>query len=1152
MTDTHPTDAAIEAFIGKWKGSEGGELAESQQFLLELCDLLAVPRPFSQAEDAEGTYRFERTITFHHEDDTISRGRIDLYKKDCFVLESKQGTLRREKEELERQKQLGSRTVRSKRIGTAVRGTDGWDRAMLKARTQAESYAKALPAEDGWPPFLMVVDVGHEIHLYSDFAQAGKNYSRYPDSRSYRITIDDLRKEEKREILRQIWLDPRQLDPSRKSAKVTREIADHLAKLAKSLEGKGHSADAVAGFLMRCLFTMFAEDIKLLPERSFTELLESMRGDTRGLLPRMLEALWGSMDRGGFSPELRETVKRFNGYLFKERTALPLEEPQLELLILAARADWKSVEPAIFGTLLERALDPRERHKLGAHYTPRAYVERLVVPTVMEPLKQDWQDVQTAIETHLERGDRDAARDEVRRFHHKLCTTRVLDPACGSGNFLYVALEHMKQLEGEVIDRLERLGGQRGLELAGETVDPHQFLGIELNPRAARIAETVLWIGYLQWHYRTHGTATPAEPVLKDFHNIENRDAVLDWDDRQLVRDDHGVPITVWDRQTTKTHPSTGKEVPDETAQMPVYTYVKPRAAVWPEAEFIIGNPPYIAGKDMRAEFGDGYATALWKSYKVNKSADYVMYWWHKAGLSVQKGTARRLGFITTNSITQTFSRRTVEEFLAAKKPLSLIYAIPNHPWVDGKFAAAVRVAFTVACAGNREGRLIHMIKEPGAEGEGVETPVAPKVGKIWANLKQGANVSAVVGLRANSLVSTAGYKLHGAGFLLSAADKKRFPSHSQCLIFDFINGKDMTGASRNKKIIDAFGFTDEELRREHPEIYQHLYEHVKPERDANRDKAIRENWWLFGRNRQELRAAKEGLPRYIATVETAKHRVFKFLDASVAPDNMLVCMALDDGYHLGILSSQIHVVWALAAGGRLGVGNDPRYNKSKCFDPFPFPETDDAHKKVIRDLADELDTHRKARQEEHPKLTLTEMYNVLEKLRAGEALNDKEKSIHDRGLVSILKDLHDKLDAAVADAYGWPHTLTDDEILERLVALNKERAREEANGVVRWLRPDFQNPEGTRAATQGKLDVGVAETVAAVGKRPWPSSLPEQAQAVREVLEDGGTPKDVATVYAAFKGAKGRVDKVAELLETLVAVGHARITPDGHFAANR
>lgn len=264
----------------------------------------------------------------------------------------------------------------------------------------------------------------------------------------------------------------------------------------------------------------------------------------------------------------------------------------------------------------------------------------------------------------------------------------------------------------------------------------------------------------------------------------------------------------------------------------------------------------------------------------------------------------------------------------------------------------------------------------------------------------------------------------------------------------------------------------------------------------------------------------------------------------------MLVCMALEDAFFLGVLSCRIHVAWALAVGGTLE--NRPRYNKSNCFDPFPFPEATDQQKATIRDLAEELDAHRKARQAEHPKLTLTDMYNVLERLRAGDALNDKEKTIHEHGLVSVLKDLHDRIDAAVADAYGWPANLSDDAILERLVALNKERAQEEAHGIVRWLRPEFQNPEGAQAATQTSLDVGAAEAATANAKRPWPPSLPAQAQAVREVLEDGGAPKDVATVYAAFKGARGRVDKVAELLETLVAVGHARITVDGRFAANK
>lgn len=479
---------AADAFVAKWQGVTASELSTSQSFLIELSQLLGLDTPHATAEQ---DYMFERPITFAHGDGSTSAGRIDLYRRGAFVLESKK--LRQSAH------------------------TKGFDDAMLRARSQAEGYARALPASEGRPPFLIVVDVGHRIELYSEFSRSGATYTPFPDPRSHRIALADLRQPEIRNRLRRVWLDPLGLDPSRESARVTREIATRLAKLAQSLEQARHDPEVVAQFLMRCLFTMFAEDVKLLPQDSFRQLLIK-HAEQPDIAMRMLAQLWRDMDSGGFSAVIAGDVLRFNGKLFKQPDTLPLDTAQLTLLIEAARADWKHVEPAIFGTLLERALSPGERHRLGAHYTPRAYVERLVLPTVIEPLRKEWGEAQAAAMTLAAEDKPDDAVKELRRFHHRLCIVRVLDPACGSGNFLYVTLEHLKRLEGEVLLSLDELGyrqtglaldGERADATAGETVDPHNLLGIELNPRAAAIAEVVLWIGYLQWHFRTRGDVFP-------------------------------------------------------------------------------------------------------------------------------------------------------------------------------------------------------------------------------------------------------------------------------------------------------------------------------------------------------------------------------------------------------------------------------------------------------------------------------------------------------------------------------------------------------------------------------------------------------------------------------------------------------------------
>ena len=469
---------------------------------------------------------------------------IDLYRRGSFILETKQGT----QGKVTDPDQLTLPDVpQIRRVGHGVRGTRAWDKMMDKARGQADNYARGIAREDGWPPFLIVCDVGYVFELYADFSGQGHGYTQFPDGKSFRIFLQDLADPEVQDLFRAIWNNPQSLDPSKTAAKVTREIADQLALLGKSFEKQGHNADKVAAFLMRCLFSMFAEDVDLLPRESFTELLISMQDSPDAAAP-MLAELWDKMNTGEFSTALRAKVLKFNGGLFADAEALPLDSQQIALLIGAARKDWKTVEPAIFGTLLERALDKRQRHKLGAHYTPRAYVERLVLPTVIEPLRADWDAVRASAFTLADQNKMKEARATVHAFHRKLADTRVLDPACGSGNFLYVALEMMKRLEGEVTNLLEELGEeQTALSLASFTVDPHNFLGIELNPWAARVAELVLWIGYLQWHFRTYGQAAPSEPVLRDFHNIEHRDAVLTWADKTPRMDADGAPVTRWD-----------------------------------------------------------------------------------------------------------------------------------------------------------------------------------------------------------------------------------------------------------------------------------------------------------------------------------------------------------------------------------------------------------------------------------------------------------------------------------------------------------------------------------------------------------------------------------------------------------------------------
>lgn len=1160
----------VAAFIERWQGVTASELATAQSFVIEFCELLDVSKPHPTAEQ---DYMFERPVTFLNGDGSNRAGRIDCYRRGHFVLEAKK---------------LKSGTH-----------TKGFDDGLLRARSQGEAYARALPAADGRPPFVLVLDVGTVIEVYAEFSRSGGTYIPFPDPRSHRIALADLARPEILQRLHRIWTDPESLNPARISAEVTREVSERLALLARSLEQDGHVAQHVAAYLTRCLFSMFAEDVALLPQGAFLGLLQTHRKDPKAL-QQMLRILWADMDVGGFSAALVKPVLKFNGKLFKggseDGYSLLLTTKQIDLLVLAAQANWREVEPAIFGTLLERALDPAERHALGAHYTPRAYVERLVLPTVMEPLRVEWGNAQAAalllaheaveleanppsVKTKKDFAAMDRhnaavrakwkeARQQVRDFHHRLCTLRVLDPACGSANFLYVTLEHLKRLEGEVLNQLNALGEtQDALDLGRETVNLQQLRGIELNERAAALAELVLWIGFLQWHIRSFGNSSVAEPVVHDYGNIEHRDAVLDYDGVEPMTDEFGSPDMRWDGVTTKTHPATGQQIPDDAAQVVQWRYVNPRPAQWPIAEFIVGNPPFIGNKRMRDTLGDGYVDALRASWpEVPESADFVMYWWQRAAETVRTGRAERFGLITTNSLTMIFNRRVIEVHQNAVPRLSVVFAIPDHPWVDGADGAAVRISMSVGVKGVAEGRLLNSVKETEAENGEVTVSFTVRQGQIHSDLKVGANVTTAVKLKANGRLSSMGMMRVGSGFVVTE-EQARAMGLGQIgelieRIRPFRNGRDLTDRPRGFWLIDLFGLSEDEVRRRYPRVYQWVLERVKPERDLNRRTRLREQWWTFGEPRQGLRAALKGLSRYIATVETAKHRVFQFLDVSVLPDHKLVAIASDDALHLGVLSSMLHAVWALASGGTLE--DRPVYSKSRCFDPFPFPGDDTGLTpklaERIRSLGEQLDIHRKTRQAAHSAVTVTGMYNVLDKLRSGDALTLSERAMNDNGLVGVLQSLHDDLDTAVLEAYGWSDLRlpTDaDALLSRLVELNIKRANEEAGGTIRWLRPEVQRSAGQgeqSAIDRGnEIDCADEENLPAAAKalaapKPWPSGLPEQIKAVADALADAGTSHDLDSLAARFSSRGRWRERLPTILDALVALGRVRDQGDGRW----
>ncbi|MDM7929829.1 class I SAM-dependent DNA methyltransferase [Blastomonas fulva] len=1157
------TQHQIEAFIAQWRDTGGSELANTQSFINGLCALIGVPAPDgSRTDDAHNAYVFERRVFQDNGDGTQSFGRIDCYKRDCFILEAKQGSEGDRAAALRGDDDLDifgqTANARVKR-GTARRGTPGWTRAMLQAKGQAERYAKALPTDHGWPPILLITDIGYCIDVYADFTGTGKAYAQFPDRASYRIMLDDLQDEKVRERLALIWTNPKTLDPSTRAAKATREIADYLATISKRLEARGHNAEAVSAFLMRLLFTMFAEDTGvLLPKKSFTDLLKGQLEHPEHL-HHQLTALWTAMDKGEFAPSLGFPVKHFNGYLFKSREALPLERAELEVLIEAAGKDWTEVEPAIFGTLLERALNPKERAKLGAHYTPRAYVERLIAPTIMELLRSDWDGVRGAVESLMGEDKIDAARAVVEAFHAQLAQTKVLDPACGTGNFLYVAMARMKELEGEVLELLAELGDNQYLaELSGHTVTPENFLGIEINPRAAAIAQLVLWIGYLQWHFRVNGKdRSPPEPILKDIRTIENRDALIEYDKRELVKDESGKPLTRWDGETMKLHPVTGRKVPDEEARVEVYSYTKPRAAKWPKADFIVGNPPFVSSRETRELLGDGYADALRAAHaSVPGNVDLVMYFWKIAADCVRLG-ARQFGLITTSRIRMEQNRAVTVSALA--RDLQISFAIPDHPWAGSDAEAGVRVAFTVVTIAKTQEKRMLLAPDHDDPKSRVSDGTILEQGDLIAiprqtitpDLSPSVEVAGLGELKAWSNLCHSGMKPYATSLVVAADLASTLFERAGTLdkyAPRYMNGQDVARRPRDVRVLDFNDCSSEPEVRDVSELaYQYLVTHTKPERSQERNPRLRSEWWRFEASREGFRNGIKAIERYIATVENSPSRYFVFLSSTVLPDQKLRCITSDDGYLLGILSSLAHTRFSTRLGGRHGIGNTPVYN-TKCATAFPFPaDVPEPLKDRIRAEAEALDALRKRVLASHDDLTLTKLYNVLEGLRAGRALSEQERDMHDRGLVTLIRQHHDAIDALVAEAYGWPVDLSDEDILTRLVALNKERAAEEARGLIRYLRPEYQDP-GYKAPVNETMDFGEAVMVLPDNIIPWPTTLPEQVTAVQSILTAARAPLAAQDIARSFKGK--RAATVRPVLDALTGIGMARRLKDGRYAA--
>jgi hypothetical protein len=767
-------------------------------------------------------------------------------------------------------------------------------------------------------------------------------------------------------------------------------ISRSLAELVALLQARGDDAAArprIARFVMACGFTLLAEDLGV-GERWFREAL------ARRWCVDEIRAGW----------QATATLSRFAPPLFAGEVP-ELSRAELRALAGVAGHDWSAVEPSIFGSLLEQSLRVDERARLGAHFTPRAYVERLVVPTMMEPLRAQWRTVQAEVLRARAEGSqqlRDLAGRLCREFLAALAGLRVLDPACGTGNFLYVAMDLLRGLEREVRALLAELGEAMG----PASVQPGQFLGIERSAWSQQIAELVLWIGYVQG-----GRAEDPERLPRYAGSVVIADAIL--------AEDAGGPC----------------------------------ASVWPDVDYIVSNPPFIGNKRMRELLGDGYAEAVRAVYGAGEDGlpgdvEYVAYWWHKAALRLRDpgSRLRRCGFITTNSVRQRQSGAVLRHHLG--RGVVLQFVCPDHPWIDpGEElgSAAVRISMTVARRaeelGAGEARFVEDLdarRTPGLRRAGGALRLREtRAARINADLTIGADLCAARPLVANAGLCFQGMNLVGEGFRVSEAEARALAGSPG--LRRYVQGRDLKSGGTPRQVIDLFDMDEATARASAPACFELLARRVLPQRIHNSRESYARRWWLFGEPRPGLRRALVGLSRYIATPETSAHRFFVLLEADIVPDHQIYVVASADMFVFGVLSSRVHGAWARRAGGSNGIGNDSRWNSRSTFLPFPFPDASPAQRASIGEVAGQLDRARRAVLAACPGTSLTGLYNDIEAGRRGAAGAGTG--------VAAVASLHAELDRAVLAAYGFPQEIEVEALLVRLLALNHERAAGEARG---------------------------------------------------------------------------------------------------------
>jgi hypothetical protein len=965
-------------FVAKWRPVELRERQACQEHFIDLCRLVGHPTPV-EMDPVGDRFCFERGASKTSGGD----GWADAWKRGYFGWEYK---------------------GKHKNLGAAYK--------------QLNDYREDLEN----PPLLVVCDMDR-IEVHTNFTNT--------EARVLTLTFEDLATPEGMRVLRAVFFDPESLRPSAQRVEITRQVAGKIGELAQALRDRGIEPHAAARFLDRVVFCMFAEDVGLLRKGLFTGVLGGARQDPKRLRP-MLEALFGAMAGGGFFGT--EEIRRFNGNLFNEATVLDLPPHEIALLDAAAKPDWSDVEPAIFGSLFERGLDPDKRSQIGAHYTSREDIETLVEPVVMQPLRREWNDTREMVLNVLATGKKrpnggekppvgkalDKARREVdslvRNFLDRLATVKVLDPACGSGNFLYVTLQGLMGLEREVLS----FAAAHDVPSFIPRVDPLQLHGIEINAYAFELAQMTVWIGYLQALNR-QGFHLPDDPVLKPMDSIQCRDAILDLSDPE-----------------------------------------HPKEPVWPVVDYIVGNPPFLGGKLLRRGLGDDYVDklfALWDG-RVRREADLCCYWFEKARRHIEAKLCLRAGLLATQGIRGGANRKVLEYI---KETGEIFFAVSDRKWIlDG---ASVHVSMVAFDDGSEDARTL--------DGAGVAA--------VNADLTFGVDATAARPLTTNLGLCFMG-DTKGGNFELEgseALDLLNLPNphgrpNSDVLV-PWVNGLDVTQRHRSMWIIDFGTIRGEVDAALYEAPFALVRERVAGARASSRT-TISE-WWRHERPRTDMRAALAPLPHFIATARVTKHRLFVWLTPPTLADSQVFTLALASEAALGVLHARAHEVWARRQGTQLRERESGfRYTPTTCFETFPFPwppgseRSGDPLLEAIARAAHELNDLRE-RWLNPPEWVSEEVLEFPGSVDGpwarfvqgpdGRGIGTVRwprlvprdaqcaAKLKTRTLTNLYNQrptwlalAHEKLDAAVFASYGWDPAISNEQLLESLLALNLERAK--------------------------------------------------------------------------------------------------------------